>query len=670
VRDLIVPLFFNDNTELHNLILLRRLILPYLTDSFHSSFIEEYAGGLLMVLQKPDGGIRPILCGEVWRRCFANLAVNTTPIHNEEAKLFTSSYDNFIQTAGIRDGVSYYAKILSVFYDNLDTSDPNDPDVIIKIDVSNAFNTTDRALTLDMISGRTSRDYACGIKEGDVIGTVDSLTNLFGYFKVMRTCHSKLRYFDWDGQVHLPRDKTGGQEGDPLEMLIFNLTIHHLWDRVLTKFQEARTITYDDDGYIKAKLSITLQVLEELKSVFKSDSGLDLNVSKTSILPAKGVTQQVAFDVAQDIITASPDLTHLSDDLGLATFCPEGFIGIGEPIGSDSFVQSFVTKKCRDTIDDVEKLDDIQDGFIHFQLIRFCQDTRFQYINSHIMLGNRCVLQQQHVDCKIADALLKKGTKPYADGWDTSSKDWTHMVLQLPHTEGGFGVPFNCVTKDTAFYTTTSRFVSWFGTFPQKRQELWLPKDDLRDSSSWSSPPLVLLRDIHSKLIDPYDCKEEVCAQSQSQVNVGVGGGPSPQSQVNIGSGPRPSSQDDGVSHHQESTPLSLPKLNRLIEDSFVWDESSASNTDVTVIPSQFKVTKQILLHWKPFWDLKLKYVGSRQTEQLNLRSQQRVVATVEESVLKTEMTDLESQEEDAPKASPLLQTNELPGTDQASPSG
>jgi hypothetical protein len=39
-RDLIAPLFFNDNTELHNLIR-RRLILPYLTGSFHSSFIEE-----------------------------------------------------------------------------------------------------------------------------------------------------------------------------------------------------------------------------------------------------------------------------------------------------------------------------------------------------------------------------------------------------------------------------------------------------------------------------------------------------------------------------------------------------------------------------------------------------------------------------------------------------
>ena len=50
-RDLIAPLFFNDNMELHNLIR-KRLILPYLTGSFHPSFIEEYAGGLLVDLQK------------------------------------------------------------------------------------------------------------------------------------------------------------------------------------------------------------------------------------------------------------------------------------------------------------------------------------------------------------------------------------------------------------------------------------------------------------------------------------------------------------------------------------------------------------------------------------------------------------------------------------------
>ena len=66
------------------------------------------------------------------------------------------------------------------------------------------------------------------------------------------------------------------------------------------------------------------------------------------------------------------------------------------------------------------------------------------------------------------------------------------MVLHLPHAAGGFGVTFNDITKDDAFYTTTVRFVVWLDAFSQERQGLWLPKDDLKDASSWSSPPLVL----------------------------------------------------------------------------------------------------------------------------------------------------------------------------------
>ncbi len=135
---------------------------------------------------------------------------------------------------------------------------------------------------------------------------------------------------------------------------------------------------------------------------------------------------------------------------------------------------------------------------------------------------------------------------------------------------------------------------------------MWLPKDDLRDSSSWSSPPLLLLRDIHSKLLTQCDCKE-VCAPSQSQVHVGASGGIRSQ---------------DGVSQQQEVAPPSIPQLNRLIEASFVRDGSSASNAAITTIPSLQRITQQILSHWQPFRDLKLTFAGARRAEQLSLRSQ------------------------------------------------
>jgi Ethanolamine utilization protein EutJ (predicted chaperonin) len=50
--------------------------------------------------------------------------------------------------------------------------------------------------------------------------------------------------------------------------------------------------------------------------------------------------------------------------VSLASFCPEGFVGIDVPIGTDAFVQNFVSKTCRPIIDDVEKLDAIQDGLV------------------------------------------------------------------------------------------------------------------------------------------------------------------------------------------------------------------------------------------------------------------------------------------------------------------
>jgi hypothetical protein len=55
---------------------------------------------------------------------------------------------------------------------------------------------------------------------------------------------------------------------------------------------------------------VGLQVLVEIKHVLKQDAGLELNVSKTSILP-KGVTVQTDFDVEQNIIQATPTFSHL-----------------------------------------------------------------------------------------------------------------------------------------------------------------------------------------------------------------------------------------------------------------------------------------------------------------------------------------------------------------------
>jgi hypothetical protein len=140
--------------------------LTYLTGSFHPSFVEEYAGGLLMVLQKQDGGISRILCGEIWRCLTRRLSAMRRLSYLLLLMITLFKQQVFEMVSRITRRFSQFSKITLIHR-------------IIKIDISNTFNSTCRTLTLDVLSGLTSRDYACGLKHGDAIPTCENLSNLF-----------------------------------------------------------------------------------------------------------------------------------------------------------------------------------------------------------------------------------------------------------------------------------------------------------------------------------------------------------------------------------------------------------------------------------------------------------------------------------------------------------
>ena len=68
--------------------------------------------------------------------------------------------------------------------------------VIMKLDTKNAFDSLDARLVLDVLSGKVSRDYECGIKLGEDFETVvHELRVYFRFFKLAHTCESTLRFF-------------------------------------------------------------------------------------------------------------------------------------------------------------------------------------------------------------------------------------------------------------------------------------------------------------------------------------------------------------------------------------------------------------------------------------------------------------------------------------------
>jgi hypothetical protein len=166
------------------------------------------------------------------------------------------------------------------------------------------------------------------------------LYKIFGFKKTMR-------YFDFCGNVLDAWGKTGGQQGDPLEMIVFCPSIHHPWGRTLAKhYQDACAVAYADYGYIKAKLSVALEVLSDIKHVLREDTGLDIN-DKTKIL-VKGISSAEAHTAAQRLLTADPSLALLGPLLAPKAFVDDGYIDLGVPIGTDAFVQHFVKKKCQE----------------------------------------------------------------------------------------------------------------------------------------------------------------------------------------------------------------------------------------------------------------------------------------------------------------------------------
>jgi hypothetical protein len=123
----------------------------------------------------------------------------------------------------------------------------------------------------------------------------------------------------------------------------------------MQSYNEDRAIAYADDGYINAPLSVALRILADLKQVLKDDAGLELNMLKTQLL-VRGISTHDAYSAAKGFLENDARLTSIKDTIILASCTAEGYVGLGVPLGTDAFVQTFVHDACQKGIDDVDKL--------------------------------------------------------------------------------------------------------------------------------------------------------------------------------------------------------------------------------------------------------------------------------------------------------------------------
>jgi hypothetical protein len=143
-------------------------------------------------------------------------------------------------------------------------------------------------------------------------------------------------------------------------------------------FAELRGLDYADDATTIGRLSQVLKLAAVSKPVFKADGNLDFNMGKTMIL-AKGPTARHVYERGQHFLQNDPDLQGIANDFTQEMFTVQGIKVLGTPLGTDLYVRNFVAQNCIKITRDVEKLEPLSDGFIHFQLIQDYEDPHTVY---------------------------------------------------------------------------------------------------------------------------------------------------------------------------------------------------------------------------------------------------------------------------------------------------
>ncbi len=211
--------------------------------------ISEYARTLLfsadlIALKKKDGGIRPIAMGNVFRRMASKVAAKSI-------RQLGASMAPIQLGFGIRNGCEAAAHALRLFAENSDGRDGNE--LIVKLDVSNAFNCLRRDCILDKVFSHASH-----------------------LFPLVKLAYGEQSFVCYDGNL-IP-STNGIQQGDPLGPPLFAMTIHDASDNLHSPFN----VWYLDDitlggdcEKVTHDLSIIIPKLESY--------GLHLNSKKCEI---------------------------------------------------------------------------------------------------------------------------------------------------------------------------------------------------------------------------------------------------------------------------------------------------------------------------------------------------------------------------------------------------
>lgn len=292
----------------------------------------------LITVPKPDGGLRPITIQCAMQRMIGTLA-------NDEARRILGNYLRPLQLGGgFRSGAEILAREMAAAYEQ--------GDVIMKVDISNAFNTTRRRQMFDKV--------------------LERVPGIARYFRFQYGSEALLR--GNQGSV-IATSATGVGQGHPCSPLYFELGIHAALLELALKVREIEDeqdlLTPHDP--VARKGSVTAY---EDDTLIRGEARIMKRIGP--MVAAHFLTHGFVVKIAKSKITGR----HIATTEGLPEgfdIAPSGFTVMGIPIGELAYCRSQAATMLKDMAPPPEALKALRPRSA-YQLLSKCYNARPTYL--------------------------------------------------------------------------------------------------------------------------------------------------------------------------------------------------------------------------------------------------------------------------------------------------
>ena len=300
--------------------------------------LDAIALSRLTALRKPNGGVRGIATGDVFRRLVSRALARAFSGELDEA---TRPFQFALQT---RAGTDSLAAMLRAAVE----LDPRA--TVVSLDGRSAYDTISRATILAKLR--------------------DIVPLLLPFTRAMYARTSTYLWWDDEGRVHDIAQAEGVEQGDPLAPGLYALGQHDSLVAASASLRpDERLAACLDDLYVVTLPERAAPLLRVVTGEVERGAGVEANLGKTRVLNAEGGD-------------APPGVDVLGPDVWCGNLPPEqrGFVALGVPIGHPDFVKAQAANRLDAEADLLRQLVQLPDVQCAWLLLAFCAAPRAQHL--------------------------------------------------------------------------------------------------------------------------------------------------------------------------------------------------------------------------------------------------------------------------------------------------